>query len=158
MTATTFIGESNFTGNYSDNPGAKVRSSGTLPITFFVMVIFSTCAFIVVIGNGLVLFGLARFKILRHPSNIFVGILSAVDMTLSVSFVMMATQHLVPWSQRGLLYCQVRLILPTSNLLASELSLLGRCNFWYQSHGWHLQWFISLLMCCSICFTLQNEL
>ena len=86
---------------------------------------YLSCIVIIVIGNGLVLFGLARFKILRHPSNIYVGVLSGVDLTLALSFSILTSQVIDATLFQGLVYCQFRVIILTANLLASQLLFLG---------------------------------
>ena len=102
----------------------KSTSSGVM--TVLLMVCYVACFFIIVGGNGVVLFGLARFKVLRHPGNIFVGILSAVDMTLSVSLIMIMIQAFRPTLFQEKIYCQLRVSLAMGNLLASVFSLLGK--------------------------------
>ena len=96
------------------------------PLVLYIpRVLYPTCIFILITGNGLVLYGLARFKILRHPSNIFVGVLSGIDMTLSISFGIFTMEAIVPDILQGLFYCQFRVIILASNLLASQLLLIG---------------------------------
>ena len=127
MDSESFIAEPHSPGNDTNITDVQTEQHGLSPITeYILMILFSTCACIVVIGNGLVLFGLARFKILRHPSNIFVGVLSGVDMTLSISLVMLTIQvkNLTLFDGR-LFYCQFRVIIISANLLSSQLLLLG---------------------------------
>ena len=133
MDITPSMGGFNSTGN-STHPG--IKASGLPTTSIVTIVIYSLAVSIIVIGNGLVLFGLARFKVLRHHSNIFVGVLSTVDMTLSVSFIMISIQSVNPTLFRGLHFCQLRTILPNANLLASELLLLGMYTFKIYSEIW----------------------
>ena len=112
--------------NQSNHIVASLHSIGYSAMTVFTMVYLAICFFIIVGGNGLVLFGLARFKVLRHPGNIFVGILSAVDMTFAVTVIIFMVQSLRPNLFQDILHCQLRLSLAMGNLLASEFSLLGK--------------------------------
>ena len=126
MDTTPFNEEFNSTANYSIVLNTMLRPRRLSPTSIAAIVLYLIILSIIVPGNGLVLFGLARFKTLRHPSNIFVGVLSSVDLTLSVSFIMIIYQSINPALFRGLRYCQLRTVPLAANLLASELSLLGR--------------------------------
>ena len=137
MDSKYFTEEPHSPGNDTNITDVQTEQHGLPPIsTYILMILFPTCACIVVIGNGLVLFGLARFKILRHPSNIFVGVLSGVDMTLSISFVMLTIQVKNPTLFDGqLFYCQFRVIILSTNLLSSQLLLLGMYYTLYKHSG-----------------------
>ena len=120
MNTTSFPGVPHSLGNDSNNTGVGSRSGVFSPLVLYIpRVLYPTCIFILITGNGLVLYGLARFKILRHPSNIFVGVLSGIDMTLSISFGILTMEAIDPDLLQGLFYCQFRVIILASNLLGS---------------------------------------
>ena len=108
MDSLSFTTEPYSPGNGANNSDVQSQLHGLPSVTLYiVMILFPTCACIVFFGNGLVLYDLARFKILRHPSNIFVGVLSGVDMTLSISFIFMTIQVKNPALFDGrMFYCQ----------------------------------------------------
>ena len=126
MNATPYLGEPHAPGNDSNYTDVQSHVNGFSPLVVYSgAIVYLSCIVIIVTGNGLVLFGLARFKILRHPSNIYVGVLSGVDLTLALSFSILTSQAIDATLFQGLLYCQFRVIILTANLLASQLLLLG---------------------------------
>ena len=140
MDATPSVGNANVTGNNSHDIGVRLTSSNFETIVLVVLIVYPIYLSIIVTGNGLVIFGLAGFKVLRHPSNIFVGVLSVVDITFSVSITLSIIQAVQPAVFRTLHYCQLRIILPTANLLASELALLGMYAFSCDQQDMAAQW------------------
>ena len=87
---------------------------------------FVVCFLVLMGGNALIIFGVARFRVLQHSSNIFVAVLAAVDLTFLFTIIL----KFVEWASKrefnSLGICQLRCTIAVTNVLSSELALLGK--------------------------------
>ena len=95
---------------------------------------FVVAAIVLVVGNGLVLYCIARFRFLQNPADIFVAVLSGLDFTYAISVAIQVVHVADPTVFVGLPVCQFRLILGISNCMASGLALLGKRLQWLSTY------------------------
>ena len=109
---------------------ASTEDGSLLPpwMLVIIMIGYFLALIIIVGGNGLIIYGVARFRALQYFANIFVAVLACVDLSCAGTIILAMIEIFFrkKFSGFGFRTCQFRMIFGVSHYMASGLSLLGK--------------------------------